>query len=154
IFLKDGFVLSGQVKREEAIEVDPYSHEPFRVPKGFFLLDDGPRRIVFSPSHVGDVRKKERPDEERVLNQKKQIIIPGAGAMPPLLEMLEPPPFDRDWERVIRFRSSNGVAAVPQRLVLLTPYFATGVALKHVRWGCCYLTRELGPEQVGQLLLN
>jgi hypothetical protein len=154
IFLKDGFVLSGQVKREEAIEVDPYSHEPFRVPKGFFLLDDGPRRIVFSPSHVGDVRKKERPDEERVLNNKKQIIIPGAGAMPPLLEVLETPPFDRDWERVIRFRSSNGAAALPQRLVLLTPYFATGVALKHVRWGCCYLTRELGPEQVGQLLLN
>src|SRR5262245_38074691 len=70
IFLKDGVVLTGQVKRESSVEVDPVTREPFTVPKGFFLLDDGPRRIYFSPAFVREVRGKEAPAEEKLVNKK------------------------------------------------------------------------------------
>ena len=70
IFLKDGFVLQGQVRRESVTQFDPYSKEPVIIPKGFFLVDDGPRKIYFSPSQVRIVEKMEPPAEERVMGNK------------------------------------------------------------------------------------
>src|SRR4051794_24858567 len=50
LFLKDGFSLQGKIRREGVTVVDPVNREVVTIPRGFFLLDDGPRRIVFSPS--------------------------------------------------------------------------------------------------------
>src|SRR5437868_1568914 len=37
LFLKDGTVLQGRVKRESKVDFDPSTREPFRIPQGFFL---------------------------------------------------------------------------------------------------------------------
>ena len=57
IFLKDGFVLQGNVRREGTSEFDSGSREFIWMPKGFFLIDDGPRRVYFSPTQVAIVEK-------------------------------------------------------------------------------------------------
>src|SRR3954468_24433744 len=55
IFLKDGTVLQGQVKRESRVEFDPVTHEAFHMAQGFFLVDDGPRRMYFCQNQVGRI---------------------------------------------------------------------------------------------------
>ncbi len=52
IFFKDGFAIEGRVKREMVLEFDKVGGEMYHMPKGFFLIDDGPRRIFFSPTRV------------------------------------------------------------------------------------------------------
>ena len=44
VFMKDGFVLQGKVRRDHQIELDPATKEPIAYPKGFFQVDDGARR--------------------------------------------------------------------------------------------------------------
>src|SRR5687767_8636448 len=51
VTFKDGFVLEGKIKRENKTIVDPASREPIQLADGLFMVDDGARLIVFSPSH-------------------------------------------------------------------------------------------------------
>src|SRR5437879_1130090 len=70
IYLKDGYVLQGRVRREGINEWDPSSRNFNWMPRGFFFLDDGPRRIFFSPSQVRIVEKMSAPSEARVVRRK------------------------------------------------------------------------------------
>ena len=61
IFFQDGYVLQGKVRREMTAELDPVSKEMTLIPKGFILLDDGPRRIYFSQNQVRIVEQLPPP---------------------------------------------------------------------------------------------
>jgi pimeloyl-ACP methyl ester carboxylesterase len=152
IFLKDGFVLQGQVRRESVTQFDPYSKEPVIIPKGFFLVDDGPRKIYFSPSQVRIVEKMAPPQEERVSGLDYVILNPRVP--PPILEVLEAPEWDSKWERGFRYRSIDGTVGMRQRVLMVTPYWVRVDAVTKFHWAGAYLTRELGREAVQQLLAS
>src|SRR5205823_3442698 len=55
IFLfKDGFVVKGKLKRETSLIFDSVSGQSFRIPNGFYFVDDGARVTIFSPKEVFD----------------------------------------------------------------------------------------------------
>jgi hypothetical protein len=151
IFLKDGFVLQGQVRRESVTQFDPSSKEPIIIPKGFFLVDDGPRKIYFSPSQVRIVEKMEPPAEERVMGNKDYAIL-NPRIPPPILEVLEAPEWDGKWERAFRYRGPDSTVGMRQRVLWLTPYWMRVDAITKFHWAGAYLTRELDRATVRQLL--
>src|SRR5262245_60635342 len=95
IFFKDGFAIAGRVKREMTLEFDKVGQEAFHMPKGFYFLDDGPRRIFFSPAQVRYVFSKDPPSEE-------QIVCPdplrpfnvNPRVLPDFLEVVQAPEWD------------------------------------------------------------
>src|SRR5262245_29462680 len=103
LFLKDGFVLSGKLKRETITHVDPIYREPYQVPQGGWFLDDGPRVLYFSPRWVRIAEKKEPPDEEKVVD-KREFSWLNTPPLPPILSILDEGEFDAKWMRTYRFR--------------------------------------------------
>jgi pimeloyl-ACP methyl ester carboxylesterase len=155
IFLKDGYVLQGTVKREVTAELDPVTKEMTLIPKGLFMLDDGPRRIIFSPSQIRIVEKMASPNEERIL-AKKPFMILQPDKMPNIDEVLETSPWNlKTWRRTMFFKAQGRPRIrVDQGLMTISPYYASVAAVSKFHWWSAYLTRELDPEMVHQLLLS
>lgn len=151
VVLKDGFILQGVVKRESVTEFDATSKEPIVIPKGFFMVDDGARRIYFNPNMVRVVEKMEAPQEERWVHQKS-IYLPNAKGPPPFFSEVEATEWDAKWERTFKYRSPFGVVGVFQHMSSLTPYAARVDATSKYLWSCMYLTQELGPETCIRLI--
>jgi pimeloyl-ACP methyl ester carboxylesterase len=154
IFLKDGHVLQGKVRREGTSVWDPGSRDFHWVPKGFFLVDDGPRRIYFSPSRVSIVEKLSSPSEERVVRRKLEYLLPRP--MLPLIGVVKVDDWDyKTWKREYYFRSPTAAkVGCRQAMAELTPFYARVDAITKFAWSSAYLTRELGPDMVYKLLLN
>jgi pimeloyl-ACP methyl ester carboxylesterase len=150
IVFKDGFVLEGQVKRETKTYIDEASKEPILIPKGFFMIDDGARRIYFSPQQARVVERKAPPGEEVIHGRSATWLNPKN--LPPLLEVLEATEWNDKLERTYRFRGPDGPIKVHQWLRLLTPSYALIDAPGKFFWSSAYQTRELGPEAVLALL--
>ncbi len=153
LFFKDGFAIEGQVKREMTLEFDEVARDVFQMPKGFFFLNDGPRRIYFNPSQVRFVHEKDTGGEVKIVRPNPRGIQVNPKRMPPLLEVLRAPDWDPDWNRRFQFRSADGLIDVPQHIGLLTPYWMRADSPGKYWWSCAYLTRELGSDTV-QALLN
>jgi pimeloyl-ACP methyl ester carboxylesterase len=153
IILKDGTIISGQVRREGTEMADPYTHEPIFMPKGFFMLDDYARRIYFSPQQVRAVQPKQIAKEE-FLYAKEDIKLLGPRNLPPFSEILRAPPFNEKWERTIRLRTAHADIDVLQRIVAITPTMTSVGSAKTYGWWSLYSTRELGVENVRSLLAH
>jgi pimeloyl-ACP methyl ester carboxylesterase len=157
IFLRDGFAIQGQVKREMTLEFDKIGHEMYHMPKGFFFVDDGARRIFFSPSQVRLVYPKDPPIEERIFCKDWRMQV-NPKLMPDLIEVVKAPEWDDKWNRRFQFRGPlppSGLVTlidVPQHLTLLTPFSARVDSPGKFFWRCYYMTRELGPQTVQTLL--
>ncbi len=162
IILKDGFVIRGKVQREGKMEVDRATETPTLewIPQGFFYLDDGVRRVIFNPRLVSHVEPK-KIDTSNFVKFDKFIRYVSPRPAPPILEVLETTDWDDKWNRQVRFRSlknDNGQARsvtfrFNQHLQMLTPEFAFGDSFDTAYpWQAHYLTRELGPKMVRELL--
>jgi predicted esterase len=149
LFLKDGCVLEGQVKRDVELLVE--KGVDVEIPKGPFYLEDGPRRIYFSSTQIRIVEKRDPRNEERFVNKEVLGGVP-AKPVPPVLEILDAAPFDAKWKRTIRFRTPIGVASVPQRLGYISPYWARVDATRSYAWYSGYLTREFSAEDLVGIL--
>jgi predicted esterase len=154
IFFKDGFALEGRVKREMTLEFDKVGGEMYHMPRGFFFLDDGPRRIFFSPSQVRLVFPKDPPIEEHIVRRPKRSIQVNAKNLPDLLEVLKTPEWDDGWDRRFTFRSPIGRIEVPQHIGLLTPHWARADSYGNYFWACAYLTNEFEPDTVRRLIAS
>jgi pimeloyl-ACP methyl ester carboxylesterase len=153
LFFKDGFAIEGRVKREMTLEFDKVGREAYHMPKGFFFLDDGPRRVFFSPSQVRFILEKDPPSEERILCKNPIYGQGNPKRFPGLLEVMSAPEWNPQWSRRFEFRSMNGNREdVPQHIGMLTPYWARVDSMGKYFWSCAYLTRELGQETVQSLL--
>jgi pimeloyl-ACP methyl ester carboxylesterase len=152
IFLKDGFVLQGKLTEQGTEIFDPAAKEPIFIGKGIYVIDDGPRRAYFSATQVRLVESKPSPKEEVLLAEKPVKGILGAKLLPPIQAVVSASPFDSKWERIIRIRANDREANVPQRVGVLTPYFAGVDATRDFAWSSMYLTRELGAEEVLTLI--
>jgi pimeloyl-ACP methyl ester carboxylesterase len=154
IFFKDGYALQGKVHREGTTEYDKTSQEFTFMPKGFFFVDDGPRRVYFTPTQVAIVERLSPPNEERVVRTEIHVVF---AARPPLMEDVnEIKPWDyKAWTRPFSYRSPTGSSvSCTQKIAEMTPYFARVDAITKFKWSSGYLTRELDAETVHKLLLN
>jgi pimeloyl-ACP methyl ester carboxylesterase len=152
VFFEDGFVIEGRVRRESVTEWDPVGRDLLIIPKGFFMLDDGPRRTYFAPTRARIVEQQEMPSEERIIRKSKALFLPGRRKMPGIEEIVDPGTWDARWDRKFTYRSGPYRIAVPQHLSLLTPSFAVIDATAKYPWRCYYLTPELGPKMVRSLI--
>lgn len=153
LFFKDGFAVQGRVKRQMTIEFDQIGGEAYHMPKGFFFVDDGARRIFFPPSQVSLVYPKDPPIEEKVVCPDTRPQV-NPRKMPDMLAILKEPEWDAKWNRRYKFRAPSpyGVVDVPQHITWLTPHWARVDSPGNFSWACAYLTREFGPERVRALL--
>jgi hypothetical protein len=152
LFFKDGFPVEGKVTREMTIEFDQVGRDAYYMPKGFFFLNDGPRRIFFSPARVRYVSEKDPPAEDRIIyrNPRGQV---NPKKFPGLAAVISAPEWGEDWSRRFEFLSGMGAKeGVPQHISVLRPYWAQVDSMGRYFWSCAYLTRELGPETVQALL--
>jgi len=150
IFLKDGTVLQGVIKRESKLEVDPVTKEPFTVPSGHMWIDDGPRRIYYAQNQVGRVEQKVSPNEERIGYKHKDTIINPIGMM--YYEAPDPAPFDDHWRRSLLVRGGGRETKIGQAITVLSPYWTRVEATQVFQWASFHMTRELGEEQVRRLI--
>jgi pimeloyl-ACP methyl ester carboxylesterase len=155
IFLKDGHVLQGTVRREVRPEFDPVSRDMIAIPKGFFTIDDGPRRITFAPAQVRIIETLPAPTEERVISHPGKLLL-NPRILPPHLEVAEVGKWDvKKWERDYWFKTPDMPrVGVRQAIAALSPYYARVDAITKFRWSAAYLTREWEPETVIELLRN
>ena len=150
LFLKDGFVIQGQIKRDYKLLVE--KGEGVDIPVGPFYIEDGPRRINFSPSQIRIVEKRERGQEE-ILNAQRFLTVPVKPVVP-LLEVLAATPFDMKWDRTITIRGPVGAVEVPQHLGFITPYWARVDATKFFLWSTSYLTREFSAQELVSIVAS
>jgi hypothetical protein len=162
IVFKDGFSIQGYVVREKKTIIDQATSQPVQLADGFFLVDDLARRVIFSPSRIEKVSEDQtfNPDEGAIIN-RREIDLSFAKPMPPIREVIEAGAFDDKWDRDFRYRTTDRTVTARQHLAVLSPYYARLDSVPRVvghalampfRWNSCYLTRELGPEQVLALL--
>ncbi len=151
VFLKDGTVLQGQAKRETKVEFDPATHDAFHVPNGFFLLDDGPRRLYFCQTQAARV-VPQKDVGETIVPHKFTFEVYARG-VPPIHQILEVGAWNDEWKRKIRFRNVGNAVGAQQHLAVLTPYYARVESMTYW-WNSYYLTRELGPDVVEGLLAS
>jgi pimeloyl-ACP methyl ester carboxylesterase len=153
ITFKDGYTITGRVRSSGGFELDKGSGQPVWMPTGGMALDTGARVVFFSHSQVLQVEPKDpNPDEAslRLLNLKSRT---SALEMYPLVHILESTPWDQRWERQFKLQAAVGLIGIDQRLAILTPQDAR-VDAKRFAWTSWYLTTELGPETVHELLSN
>jgi hypothetical protein len=151
VILKDGFVLQGMVKRESVTEFDPVSKEPVIIPKGFYMVDDGARRIYFNPNLVRTLDKRDPIQEERWIHNKA-IYIPNGKGAPPFWAEVDVTDWDSKWERTLKYRSPVGLVGVFQHISNLSSYSIRVDAASKFVWSSMYLTQELGSKKVISLI--
>lgn len=155
IFFEDGYVLAGKIRREVVSEFDPISREAHMMPKGFTMIDDGPRRIYFSPIRVRIVEQTATATGERFVTRPTRFIG-NPLKMPPILEVVEEGPWNyATWERDYFVRTpTSGKMGLKQGIGNITPLFARVDATTKVMWSAAYLTREWDADTLHKLLLH
>jgi hypothetical protein len=103
IYMKDGFVIEGKVRRDHQLELDPTTKEPVSYPRGLFQVDDGTRRIHFLPSQARIAEREEATREEK-FSSSKVIFIPHNRPMPSIWEIVQTDQWDENWERGFIFK--------------------------------------------------
>jgi predicted esterase len=148
--LKDGFTLSGTIKREMTSVSEPGLY--MQIPKlnGFYMVDDGARRIVFSPKQVLQATQTEATVDADLRFERKFVRLDNFKLPAGLYG--EATRFDEKWDRVFTIETPpSGRVRVPQHLSLLSPYYAR-VDARRYNWSPHFLTNELDPAIVRSLL--
>jgi pimeloyl-ACP methyl ester carboxylesterase len=158
IVFRDGFVIEGQAKQNTTIVVDTGTKEAVMMPKGHVVIDDGPRRILFSPFQASIVENKAPPVEDQVRCNPGRLAFPGGtpGKMPPVLEILSVTDFSSKFERKIEIRTPppNSTRRYTQQVAWITPTLVRLDISGATPWEAHYLTREFGPKVVRSLLME
>jgi pimeloyl-ACP methyl ester carboxylesterase len=146
ITFKDGYTVSGKVKRESGVEIDPFTQESMAVPvfKGYWILDDGPRYVLFNQNQVGETRPADyRGGSIELFRPTKRFQpqqLPAGAAF-----VGAPPPFGKDGRRTLYLSDGKMKYPVDQHLTFLSPYFTRIDAINY-NWTVMYRTSELGPD--------
>ena len=92
--------------RGAEIEIDPLNGTPITLMTGFYLIDDGPRRIMFPQTQIQRVDPIKGYSEDKILHLRSTGFLqhnPGA-AIPTIMDIVDVKPFGSDWTRTLRFR--------------------------------------------------
>src|SRR5215813_7926004 len=97
IFFTDGYVLQGKVVRQTTTELDSATGELFTIPRGFYFVDDGPRRVYFC-NHKNRMSLVERlvPPADVTFSVGNLTLIVGTRipSPPPMTEVIDAPKFE------------------------------------------------------------
>ena len=150
IIFKDGFVLQGNVKQRMTAEIEDQRFIPLRT--GPFYLDDGARRIRFSHQQVEAVENKSSPENDVI--KLTNFIKPEGLTIPTFMGVGSASDWDKHWQRNFTLITEGGrrIKGITQRIDLLTPQIARVDAVYTYAWSAYYLTDELGPKRVSELL--
>jgi predicted esterase len=153
VIFKDGFSLQGYVHREETIYQETGSNFPVRGPKadGFFMVDAGPKSTIFSAKQI--LRTDNLPRTVETLRFVRQVAnIEGLKLPAGIYEKITP--WDKNWDRTLTLLSGSGQRThIQQRLTILTPEYAR-VDGKRYNWTAYFMTSEMDPEVVKDLLYS
>jgi hypothetical protein len=154
IRLKDGFILRGTVvpqeKRHE-LEID--------INIGY-MVDDGPRRILFSPAFVEDADDKDFNKDFIYDWGYFRLSGEGARPVPSINEISSVGAWDTEGKRTFEYLSPKAEKiTIYQKIGLVSPHYVRvdsrpppRVGLPKYIVSSYYLTREMGPDQVRDLL--
>lgn len=149
VIMKDGFALQGNVKREQVLEGG------FKIPKadGFFMVLSGPKVTLFSPKQLLKTEDAAPNAGSESLDFRMKLSIYERFKLPPgIYDKITP--WDKNWDRTLTLLAADGQRwKIPQRLVLLTPEFAC-VEAKTYDWTAFFMTSEMDPEVVKDLLYS
>jgi predicted esterase len=155
VILKDGFVLYGKIRHEKSYFADPISKQVFFTDKldGFYMVDDNARRVIFSAGQVADATHQDFTRAEDAIRLEKVPHFRGGTPMPIFWKVDEVTTFDKHWQRHITLdvKTRNHPLKIGQKLTELTPHHARVDAFEY-NWIACYLTSELGPDEVRTLV--
>ncbi len=151
IILKDGTVIYGKARRESERYVDTNTNDLVTVPKGFFYVDNGPRRIYFSLKQMAEVTDHELPPGRMIVFPRK-IFFARARRLRDLYGITDATEWDDKWNRVVRVDTENGATSLRQHLTILTPYWTKMDSYTKYKWNAFFLTSEMSPEKVRKLM--
>jgi len=150
--MTDGFVFQGMVRREGNWEVEEEGVQIF-MPNGFFFIDDMARRQYFSAGLMQKIDPKAEVTEDKIHPKNNDIRIIHPRKIPGVRAVLSVGAWDDKWGRDVKFIGGDGREwTANQRLAVLTPYYAYTLTTDIWNWPAIYLTRELGPSAVRDLL--
>jgi pimeloyl-ACP methyl ester carboxylesterase len=155
VTLKDGTVIQGKVNREGTDEVVPEDKVLIFIPNGFFYLDDQPRRVYFNPSMMDRIVPRGAGEGEVKFISPGRFAISG-DPIPPLLDADAGPGerWDAKWNREITYQTTRkpGSLKIRQHLGILSSYHVRTDAMHTYAWPSSFLTRELDPKTVWDLV--
>jgi len=150
VILKDGFILQGKVKRDTEIIID--GNIPIAVSKlgGFFMVDDGARRIIFPQRQAQDVSDSDRTKESSIEQFERRFKRLDHFRVPAGLYAGFTPWTDK-WDRARKLNTGRGTVEIQEHLSILSPIFVR-IDARRYNWSPHYLTRELDADSVRDLL--
>jgi hypothetical protein len=161
VIFKDGFLLSGKIKQDKEIFVDPLTKAWFPVARlnGFYMVDDGARRVIFSESQVADATRQDVNQAADVIKIQPIVRLNGGQGLGLHWKVLSVKPFGKEtksaWERWIVIEQGKEdpkrKVQVRQRVTFLTPHFLRLDAVG-ADWNAYHLTSEFGPQTLRDLL--
>ncbi len=155
VIFKDGFALKGRVRREGDTVANPATGESILVGKGFYLLDEGVRRVVFSARHVEEIIENEVDNSADLVGLTRPFARRANTELKYITEILDVKPWDDNWNRNVKLIPSgvNKPEVAEQCVFSMTPNFVW-VRARNFGWDAMYTTRELGPDQIYSLLIS
>jgi predicted esterase len=157
VIFKDGFFIHGRIKQDKITFVDPASKRVFAAAKldGFFMVDDGARRVIFAATQVADATRQNF-EQAADLIKVGRIMRPGGGrGLPKDWWAVGTSELTKAWRRSVFIRYPG----MPQKAPLRIPQYLTQLTPRHLRldaggynWDSYYLTREFKPETIRMLL--
>ncbi|MCS6976968.1 MAG: hypothetical protein NZM31_08185 [Gemmatales bacterium] len=156
IILRDGFILRGNLLIEGQILRDPGGRE-FWIKKlgGFYMVDDGARRIVFSTRQVAEAQPDPPQREPLEAFALKPPLF--RTEFSPALRMVKVEQAE-EWSpeairkiTLVNDLPSGGTRTFEQCVVHLNPQFLR-VSARRVRWDASYLTSEFDTPTLKQMV--
>jgi hypothetical protein len=173
VYFKDGFLLRGRVVQEQKSFTDSYSGQEIKLNDGFFLVDDGARKILFSPAQVREAEEDKNFELDATPFVGKYYVEHYdnfARPMPYIRSVEVKDDFNEKWVRDVlvngftkdgdrKIKAWQALAVMNQTYTRLDCITRIDPQTKDVTqpygWRATYLTRELGPNQVlGLINLN
>jgi len=150
IIFKDGFVIIGKVKQPKDFIVDP-GGSSFSIPGGFYYIDDGVRRILFSPSQVQEVLKDDPKGKGDLMELKRPGPTEAGRDFSASWKVEEIGEWTNKWQRPVIVSTGGRKVQVIQSVTRLTPQ-QTRIDAWRYNWIPHYFTPELGLTEVRSLL--
>jgi hypothetical protein len=159
IFLNDGFTLQGRVIKEYEYIHDP-SGLQVAISKlgGFYMVDDGVRRVLFPKSLVAGAEHIDRRAQLEHLNfnPARKNWHPGGRPLKPF-RVTETGPWDpATGSRTVNMASASEptVIQIDELVNTLNPYAMEVVVRNYVRTYVTYLTSEFPPDTILDMVRN
>jgi dienelactone hydrolase len=157
ITFKDGLIFYGKVKTEGDVIIDQLSGMAVPITKanGAFVLDDGPRWLIFSHKQVQKEGTDATPDPRAdfVMLRRDLTARVANNPLPKQATFKGATEFGANGHRTLTLESPDGPYRIDQNLSWLSPYFVRIDSTSYI-WTTYHRTSEFDPETVRKWVLQ